>query len=50
VASIAQGDADDAAQVAQEHLTATQRWVCRTFKHRVIDAASAQSRMRFRRG
>jgi GntR family transcriptional repressor for pyruvate dehydrogenase complex len=50
VASIAQGDADDAAQIAREHLTATQHWVCRTFKDRVIDAASAQSRMRFRRG
>jgi DNA-binding FadR family transcriptional regulator len=50
VASIAQGDADGAAQTAQDHLSATQRWVCRPFKDRVIDAASAQSRMRFRRG
>ncbi|RAY16321.1 GntR family transcriptional regulator [Actinomadura craniellae] len=48
--SIKQGDADGAARIAQEHLTATQRWVCRTLKDRVIDAASARSRMRFRRG
>jgi DNA-binding FadR family transcriptional regulator len=50
VTSIAQGDADEAARIAQEHLTATQRWVCRTLKDRVIDAASTRSRMRFRRG
>ena len=50
VASIAQGDADEASRIAAEHLTATQRWVCRTLKDRVIDAASARSRMRFRRG
>lgn len=50
VTSIEQGDADEAARIAEEHLTATQRWVCRTLKNRVIDAASARSRMRFRRG
>lgn len=50
VTSIEQGDADEAARIAEEHLTATQRWVCRSLKDRVIDAASAQSRMRFRRG
>ena len=50
VESIEQGDADEAARIAGEHLTATQRWVCRTLKDRVIDAASARSRMRFRRG
>jgi DNA-binding FadR family transcriptional regulator len=50
VTSIERGDADEAARIAEEHLTATQRWVCRTLKNRVIDAASARSRMRFRRG
>ncbi|WP_330302566.1 MULTISPECIES: GntR family transcriptional regulator [unclassified Streptomyces] len=50
VTSIEQGDADEAARIAEEHLTATQRVVCRTLKNRVIDAASAQSRARFRRG
>jgi hypothetical protein len=50
VTSIEQGDADEAARIAEEHLTATQRWVCRTLKNRVIDAASPRSRMRFRRG
>ncbi|SEG83794.1 DNA-binding transcriptional regulator, FadR family [Thermomonospora echinospora] len=50
VTSIEQGDADEAARIAQEHLTAAQRWVCRTLKDRVIDAASSRSRMRFRRG
>jgi DNA-binding FadR family transcriptional regulator len=50
VTSIEQGDADEAARIAQEHLTATQVWVCRTLKDRVIDAASARSRTRFRRG
>ena len=50
VTSIAQGDADEAARIAEEHLTATQRWVCRTLRDRVIDAASTRSRMRFRRG
>jgi len=50
VESIARGDADEAARIAQEHLTATQRWVCRTLKDRVIDATSTRSRMRFRRG
>jgi DNA-binding FadR family transcriptional regulator len=49
VTSIEQGDADEAARLAGEHLTATQRWVCRTFKDRVRDAASARNRM-FRRG
>jgi GntR family transcriptional repressor for pyruvate dehydrogenase complex len=50
VKSIAEGDADEAARIAQEHLTATQRWVCRTLEDRVIDAASTRSRTRFRRG
>ena len=50
VDSIAQGDADEAARIAQEHLTASQRWVCRTLKDRVIDAASDRSRTRLRRG
>lgn len=50
VASIAAGDADEAARIAGEHLAATQRWVNRTLKDRVIDAASARSRTRFRRG
>jgi GntR family transcriptional repressor for pyruvate dehydrogenase complex len=50
VKSIAEGEADEAAQIAQEHLTATQRWVCRTLEDRVIDAASTRSRTRFRRG
>jgi GntR family transcriptional regulator, transcriptional repressor for pyruvate dehydrogenase complex len=48
--SIGAGHPDEAARIAGEHLTATQRWVCRTFKDRVIDAASARSRMRLRRG
>ena len=50
VTSIADGNADEAARIAQEHLTASQRWVCRTLKNRVIDAASSRSRMRLRRG
>ncbi|XVQ09448.1 FadR/GntR family transcriptional regulator [Spirillospora sp. CA-255316] len=50
VASIAKGDADEAGRIAGEHLTATQRWVCRSFRDRVIDAASTRSRMRFRHG
>ncbi|MGP2440761.1 FadR/GntR family transcriptional regulator [Streptomyces sp. JW3] len=49
VASIARGDGEEAARIAGEHLTATQRWVCRTLKDRVIDAASPRSRTRFRR-
>ncbi|GAA4810761.1 FadR/GntR family transcriptional regulator [Streptomyces ziwulingensis] len=49
VASIARGDAEEAARIAGEHLTATQRWVCRTLRDRVIDAASPRSRARFRR-
>jgi DNA-binding FadR family transcriptional regulator len=50
VTSIADGDADEAARIAGEHLTATQRWVNRGLKSRAIDAASAASRARFRRG
>jgi GntR family transcriptional regulator, transcriptional repressor for pyruvate dehydrogenase complex len=50
LASIAQGDADEAARIAKEHLTAAQDWVCRTLEDRVIDAASTRGRMRFRRG
>ena len=50
VASIDKGDADEAARIAGEHLTAAQSWVCRSFRDRVIDAASTRSRMRFRRG
>ena len=50
VMSIADGDASATARIAAEHLTAAQDWVCRSLEDRVIDAASAQSRMRFRRG
>lgn len=50
VDGIAKGDADEASRIAEEHLSATQLWVCRTLKDRVIDAASARSRARFRRG
>jgi DNA-binding FadR family transcriptional regulator len=49
VLSIARGDADEASRIATDHLTAAQRWVCRTLKDRVIDATSTRSRMRFRR-
>jgi GntR family transcriptional regulator, transcriptional repressor for pyruvate dehydrogenase complex len=50
VASIAEGDADEAARIARQHLAATQRWVLRSLEKRTIDAASARSRTRFRRG
>ncbi|MGI5320925.1 FadR/GntR family transcriptional regulator [Actinomadura nitritigenes] len=48
VRSIAKGDAVRTRKIAQEHVAATQYWVCRTFEDRVIDAASGQSRVRFR--
>jgi GntR family transcriptional repressor for pyruvate dehydrogenase complex len=47
---IAEGDAEEAARIAEQHLTAVQRRVCRTLKGGVIDAASDRSRKRFRRG
>ncbi|MDX6740831.1 FadR/GntR family transcriptional regulator [Actinocorallia sp. A-T 12471] len=47
-AVIADGDAAEASRLAQEHLTATQRWVLRSLRTRVIDAASTRTRMRFR--
>ncbi|MFG1924505.1 FadR/GntR family transcriptional regulator [Cryptosporangium sp. NPDC048952] len=48
--SIEAGDAESASRIAEEHLTAAQRVVCRTLKTTVIDAASDRSRKRFRRG
>ncbi|SHM66315.1 FadR/GntR family transcriptional regulator [Cryptosporangium aurantiacum] len=50
VQAIEDGDADEAARIAQEHLSATQHWVGRSLKGGVIDAASERSRKRFRRG
>ncbi|GAA2734296.1 FadR/GntR family transcriptional regulator [Actinocorallia aurantiaca] len=50
VESIAKGDAEEAERLARAHLNATQDWVYRTLKDRVIDAASPRSRKRFRRG
>jgi GntR family transcriptional repressor for pyruvate dehydrogenase complex len=50
VTAIEVGDAEEAAKIAGDHLKATQRWVGRTVKDRVIDAASDRSRKRFRRG
>jgi DNA-binding FadR family transcriptional regulator len=47
---IEKGDADAAARLAGEHLTATQSRVCRALEDRIIDAASSRSRARFRRG
>jgi DNA-binding FadR family transcriptional regulator len=48
--SIDEGDPEEAARLAHEHLAATQRWVGKTLKNGVIDAASDRSRKRFRRG
>lgn len=50
VAAIGSGDADEAARIAGEHVAATQRWVTRALKGRVVDAASPRSRPHFRRG
>jgi DNA-binding FadR family transcriptional regulator len=50
VTLIADGDHEGAAQIAREHLAATQRVVCRTLRNRVIDAVSSRNRMQFRSG
>jgi GntR family transcriptional repressor for pyruvate dehydrogenase complex len=50
VEAIASGDAGEAARIAGEHVTATQRLVTRTLRDRVVDAASPRSRPHFRRG
>ncbi|MFB9320584.1 FadR/GntR family transcriptional regulator [Cryptosporangium minutisporangium] len=50
VECIEDGDADEAARIARDHLAAAQHWVGRSLKGGVIDAASDRSRKRFRRG